>query len=83
MHILNKPIITERSLTHAKLGLYTFAVSKNITKKQIRKEVEKHYKVNVESVKTIKLKNKTGNLWKKALVKVEKGQKIALFDVTT
>lgn len=94
MYILKKPVITERSLSQAKLGLYTFAVNRNTTKKQIKKAVEEQFKVNVTTVKTIKLRNSTkrvgklmrlkiGKTWKKAVVKVKKGQKIALFDVST
>lgn len=94
MNILQKPIITERSLSQAKIGLYTFAVNLHTTKLKIKKEVEEQFKVNVESVRTITLKTKTkkvgklfrtkeGKHWKKAIVKVKKGQKIPLFEVST
>lgn len=91
--ILKKPVISEKSMKLADHNLYTFIVAKNITKPEIAKIVEEKFGVDVESVKTFivkgkqKLKrSKRGYLglrktssFKKAIVKVKKGQKIGLF----
>jgi len=74
-------------------GRYTFAVDLAANKPQIANEVAKTFAVKVLSVRTIVVKGKThrsGKLrlemktgsWKKAIVELEKGQKIDLFDVT-
>jgi large subunit ribosomal protein L23 len=67
---------------------YVFTVATKATKQQIKKAVEKLFGVKVESVNTLVVKGKekrTGRFagyrsdWKKAIVKVEKGQTIAKF----
>ena len=89
--MLKSPRITERSFALAKDGLYTFEVSDWMTKKQIEKIVTDKFKVDVVSVKTINIKGKLKQQrtrrgtystagFKKALVQVKKGQKIALFE---
>ncbi len=92
-NFLIKPLITERSVKRTKEGLYSFAFSKNSDKKSIKKIIEEQFKVKVISVKTISMhgkkrrKGKKMNIfmspdWKKAIIKLDKKQKIALFDVT-
>jgi len=94
MPILSKPIITEKSLTDAKNGRYTFAVELAATKDQIKAEAEKLFGVNVIGVQTLRVPGKsyrTGrrwlmkmrNDWKKAVIEVKKGQNIKLFDIKT
>src|SRR3989338_19176 len=91
MIILKRPIITEKSMKLAKQGLYTFEVDKNANKLQIGKMVADKFGVKVIGVKTINVKGeakaqkrvrKTYQVsgFKKALVQVGKGQKIALFE---
>lgn len=74
-------------------GLYTFAVEKSANKAEIAKNLAKFLSVKVLSVKTVTMPQKTcrsgrrrletkASSWKKALVQIEKGQKIDLFDVT-
>lgn len=75
----------------ASLGVYTFMVNKKTNKNSIKMAVEKQFKVNVLSVKTISVKGKTrrvGRLkkaiktsdFKKGLVKIKEGQKIDIFE---
>ncbi|MBI2600678.1 50S ribosomal protein L23 [Candidatus Daviesbacteria bacterium] len=89
--ILKKPLVTEKSMTLAQKGLYTFEVNKKATKDQIAKEVAKRFSVNILSVKTINTKGalksqkRVRRLYKlpdtkKAIVQVQKGQKIAIFE---
>ena len=77
-----------------KLNMYTFEVSRASTKNQIKKEVAEKFKVEVLSVRTTNVKGKTKlqrtrkgyfktSPFKKALVIVAKGQKIALFEQTS
>lgn len=92
MNILKRPIITERSTLAAKKGFYTFAVVKNARKEQIKKAIEDQFGINVVSIRTIKMPEKTkrssktgrtstSGEWKKAIVKVKTGEKITLFEV--
>ncbi len=91
MIILKRPIITEKSMLLAKGGLYTFEVDKNASKIQIGKRVAEKFGVKVVDVKTIMVKGETKSQrkvrknyktagFKKALVRVEKGQTIAIFE---
>lgn len=91
---LLKPIITERSIHDAGRQWYTFAVLPSATKHQIQKAVEKQFGVTVLETRTQIVKNKTHrvgkkrqevqkSLYKKARVKLEKDQKIDLFEVQT
>jgi len=91
MIILKRPIITEKSMLLAKGGLYTFEVDKNANKIQIGKRVAEKFGVKVVDVKTIMVKGETKSQrkvrknyktagFKKALVRVEKGQTIAIFE---
>lgn len=87
-----RPVITEKSMALAQKGWYSFAVSGRARKEDIAKEIGGLYKVTVKDVRTI---HKVGKLhrtgrkmimkkrtdWKKAMVKLAKGQKIAIFDI--
>lgn len=90
--IIEKPLITEKTMKLAKVGLFTFIVSKFADKKMIAKEVARMFKVDVVAVKTANFKDEVkmqrgrrGYFIKpglrKAVVILKKGQKIALFEV--
>ena len=90
--IIKKPIITERS-TYLKDrdNKIVFEVNKNANKRDIKKAVERIFKVSVISVNTINMKGKVKRFgkvfgkrpdWKKAMVQLAKGQKIDAFEVT-
>ncbi|MBO4942804.1 MAG: 50S ribosomal protein L23 [Muribaculaceae bacterium] len=93
MDISIKPIITERATKLSeKRNCYTFRVSPEANKYQIKSLVEQLYGVKVESVNTavVRGKNKSrwtksGLLrgktasWKKAFVTVAEGQSIEFF----
>lgn len=91
MIVLRKPIITEKSMKLTGSGLYTFMVDKNSTKPQIARAVSDQFKVDVLSVKTINIKGEVkmqrrvrksylSGGFKKAMVQLKKGQKIAIFE---
>ena len=79
MDITIKPVITEKAtqLTERR-GVYTFRVSPEANKYQIKKLVEELYGVKVERVNTMVVRGKT-NEWKKAVIKVAGDQNIDFF----
>jgi len=91
MTVILRPLINEKSMGLTRIGLYTFEVDRGATKDQIAKVVAAKFKVTVEAVKTI---NRAGKVRqqrtrkgyfkttdiRKAIVKVKKGDKIALFE---
>lgn len=90
--IIVKPILTEKSLKEAVGGEYTFEVAGSANKYQIAAAVRDLFKVDVLSVKTRITKGKSRRVtktrqraaitpYKKATVKVEKDQKIDIFEV--
>lgn len=87
--IIIRPIITEKSTMLKMDDLYVFAVRQDATKIDIRRAVEKLFKVNVKDVNTVKIKGKPRRAgrqvgltssWKKAYVKLASGQKIELIE---
>jgi len=90
--IVVRPVITEKSIAEATNGKFTFEVLKSANKDVVKIAVEKMFKVNVTSVATTMVKGRshrtgvkrfeiTKRPWKKAVVRVKKGQKIDLFEV--
>jgi large subunit ribosomal protein L23 len=84
--IILRPVITEKStMLKEKNKEVCFEVARRANKSEIKKAVEKLFKVKVESVRT---QNKTGKLrrvgrnqgrtgdWKKAYVKLKEGEKM-------
>jgi len=91
MIVLKRPIISEKSMKLAQDGLYTFEVDKEATKPLIAKEVSEKFNVKVLKVKVINVKGKLKQQrkvrkvyklsgFKKAMVQVKKGDKIAIFE---
>ncbi|MBX2995859.1 MAG: 50S ribosomal protein L23 [Bdellovibrionaceae bacterium] len=87
--IIKRPLITEKNTIHNAAGVYVFEVDMKADKSQIKFEIEKAFKVKVDSIRTSICRgrgkaNKFGMgavpRWKKALVKLNAGEKIALFE---
>ena len=86
-----EPILTEKSLSKAKKGNYTFWVDRKLNKHQIKKLVSEVFDVVVVKVRTInvageKKKNNKGKIKvvkprKKAMVTLKEKEKIDLFEV--
>ena len=83
--ILFGPRVSEKSSHLAEVGKYVFNVLKSTNKVEIKKAVEKTYKVNVTRVNILNTKGKARNFgrisgrtsgFKKAIVTLKKGQKI-------
>jgi large subunit ribosomal protein L23 len=92
--ILKKPKITEKSMAQVAHSRYTFEVSKDASKEDIKREVEKQFSVKVLNVRTINYKPKAkragktrrityGAAFKKAIVLLPTDQKIDLFETAT
>jgi len=90
-NVLIKPLVTEKSMQGVDTGKYTFAVVKSANKTTIKNAIVAKFKVHVVSISTSLLKSKTRRVgmkrqevtesgWKKAIVTVKKGEKIALFE---
>jgi large subunit ribosomal protein L23 len=85
-----KPIFTEKSLSEAKNGKYSFWVGMNDTKTTIKSEVARIFGVRVISINTVLGKsearrNVKGRKYstkasKKAVVTVKSGEKIDIFE---
>jgi len=89
--IFRKPIFSEKATKKAALGIYTFEVEKNATKKEIKDALEKQFNVNVKKINTRMQKPKRRKAGKKryevqtksfkiAEVVLEKDQKIDLWE---
>ncbi|MBI2861807.1 MAG: 50S ribosomal protein L23 [Chloroflexi bacterium] len=86
--VLLRPIVTEKSTRLTEAGWYTFEVRREANKIEIRKAVEKVFKVDVVKVNTMNISGKIRRRgqsqgrtrsWKKAMVALASGQRIELF----
>ncbi|MDR0485233.1 MAG: 50S ribosomal protein L23 [Elusimicrobiota bacterium] len=88
--IIKRPIVTEKSsLLKEQSNRYTFAVDGDANKHQIKQAIESLFGVKVESVHTANYKGKFKRMgahagykndWKKAIVKLSKGQEIQMVE---
>lgn len=87
-----RPLITEKTMMLAQRGWYTFAVGAFERKEAIAKKIGDLYNVTVREIRTIRRSGKMHRSgkkmvmkqrpdWKKAMVRLAKGQKIAVFDI--
>jgi large subunit ribosomal protein L23 len=89
--IIIAPMMTEKTTAlHNINNSYTFKVSLNANKIEIKKAIEKIFDVNVISVNTMRQRGKIKRMglysgkrayWKKAVVKLQPGETIADFEV--
>ena len=92
IHIYDKiisPIVTEKSTNLSELNKVVFKVPDGANKKNLKKNIEKIFKVNVTKINIINKKNRTKitrgkkvkvSGFKKAIITLKKGQSI---DLTT
>ena len=88
--IIKRPVVTERSMAGTADRKYTFEVSSDAGKIEIRKAAEELFGVKVESVHTVSMPKKKKRLgvhlgsvsgWKKAIIKLtEDSKSIEFFD---
>jgi large subunit ribosomal protein L23 len=89
MNIIKRPLVTEKNTLHNAAGVYVFEVDLKATKTDVKKAVEKNFKVKVDAVNTSVCRGHSKQSkfgltkaprWKKAMVKLVAGEKIALFE---
>ena len=87
--IIKKPLVSEKNSLHAENGTYAFEVEKTATKTEVKNAIEKLFRVKVSSVRTSVCRGRAARTrggvgsvyyWKKALVKLAPGEKIAIFE---
>ena len=88
--IIERPLLTEKSMDLSHHGKYTFRVNKEANKIEIADAVEAIFKVNVVKVNTMTVRGKKRRVgrypegrtsdWKKAVVTLAAGNKIELFE---
>lgn len=85
--VIIAPVITEKSMANRQNNVYTFKVSKDATKTDIKKAVEEAFKVSVKSVNTLNTKSKRKRVgrysgrtktFKKAIVTLNEGSSIEI-----
>ncbi len=91
-HVIKRPLVTEKASRAKEQGnYYAFEVAKNATKTDIKRAVQELFKVKVCEVNVMRMHGKpkragkTGRYmltsdWKKAMVKLQDGQKIEYFE---
>ena len=92
IHLYDKilfPVVTEKSTNLSELNKITFKVPNGANKKNLKKNIEKIFKVNVTKINIINKQNRTKltrgkkvkvSGYKKAIITLKKGQSI---DLTT
>ena len=92
IHLYDKilfPVVTEKSTNLSELNKITFKVTDGANKKNLKKNIEKIFKVNVTKINIINKQNRTKltrgkkvkvSGYKKAIITLKKGQSI---DLTT
>ena len=92
IHLYDKilsPVVTEKSTNLSELNKITFKVPNGANKKNLKKNIEKIFKVSVTKINIINKKNRTKltrgkkvkvSGYKKAIITLKKGQSI---DLTT
>jgi large subunit ribosomal protein L23 len=88
--VLQKPILSEKADGYREEGKYTFAVRQDASKYDVRKAIETLYGVKVDKIamqvrrlkrprQGLKFSGKIGTV-KRALVTVQPGSKLSIFD---
>jgi large subunit ribosomal protein L23 len=91
LNIIKKPVVTERATNlKAQSNQYTFRVSHDSNKQDIKRAVQTLFKVKVLRVNTLNVRGKfrrMGNArgayrpdWKKAIITLQPGQEIKALD---
>lgn len=89
--ILLGPHVSEKTATAAEMqGRHAFKVANDATKLEVRKAVEKLFKVEVKSVQIVNVKGKSKRFgssmgkrsdWRKAIVRLAEGQDIDFMSI--
>jgi large subunit ribosomal protein L23 len=86
--VVIRPVVSEKSFVQAEIGKYTFRVHEDAHKTQIRQAIEQLFDVRVLNVRTVSVKSKPKRRglyagrtrsWKKAIVQLQPGDSIPIF----
>jgi large subunit ribosomal protein L23 len=90
LQVLKAPLITEKlDAMREEQSTYAFEIDRRATKTDVREAIEKLFKVRVVEVRTAIMRGKKKRLgvrmgqqsnWKRALVKLQPGQKLDIFE---
>ena len=89
LQVIERPLVTEKSTALAEKNKYAFEVTTDANKPQIKEAIEKAFKVKVKAVNVCNVPGKMRRVgrrqgmtsqWKKAIVTLEPGFKIELFE---
>ncbi len=87
--VLRRPLVTEKNTINQSQGKYGFEVDGDANKDQIKRAVEKAFKVTVTGVNVMTVRGKERRVgrkmvlassWKKAVVTLKAGDKIQIFE---
>lgn len=88
--VIRRPLITEKAnLAKERLNTYHFEVPLTVDRQEIREAIERVFQVKVADVRTMivrgKVKRRGRNVgkrpnWKKAIVRLQEGHKIDIFE---
>ncbi len=88
--ILIRPLVTEKAVAgESTINTYIFEVGETANKHQIKDAVERFFNVQVEDVRTVRVRGKIKRFgrfygrrshWKKAYVKLASGQTLNFFE---
>ncbi|NLC58981.1 MAG: 50S ribosomal protein L23 [Armatimonadetes bacterium] len=89
--IIERPMVTEKSVAAGEQGKYTFKVNPDANKIEIREAIEQIYpNVHVVKVNTLRVRGKSYRLgrvkrgsrpdWKKAIVTLRPGETLEVFE---
>jgi len=88
--VIVRPVVTEKTTDMGEYDKYVFEVASDANKNEVKQAVERFFGVKVLDVHTLNMKGKPKRLgrhmgrrkdWKKAIVTLQSGDKIDLFDV--
>ena len=88
--VIVRPVVTEKTTDMGEHSSYVFEVANEANKHEIKQAVERFFGVKVLGVRTMNVKGKPKRQgrfeghrkdWKKAIVTLNSGDKIDLFDV--
>jgi large subunit ribosomal protein L23 len=90
LQVLKAPLVTEKlDAMREEQSTYAFEIDRRATKVDVREAIEKLFKVRVLEVRTAIMRGKKKRLgvrmgrqsnWKRALVKLQPGQKLDIFE---
>jgi len=87
--VIIKPVLSEKTTKLIEENKYVFRVSKNANKPLIKKAILEIFKVNTTKINIIKVRGKKKRVrqqygytpdWKKAIITIQKEQKIEIFE---